>query len=285
MATTAKSLILDLLSTLGRHSAPVRALIGAAELFGLAGNNVRVTLARLLAEGLVERDERGRYHLGPDAGAVNRRIRSWRRPEERMRRWDGGWIGVHSSGMLSARERRRRTRALRLLGFRSLETGLEIRPDNWVGGADALRAELAALGLPERAPVFRLSDLDPATQGRALALWDPAPLVDGHRETAARLDASLARLTELPHAKALVESFELGGDGIRQLVLDPLLPEEIVPGKERQKLVASMRRYDAAGRRIWAGWLGEAAPRSERSPAGVRGQEGSGEWLRAAEGR
>jgi phenylacetic acid degradation operon negative regulatory protein len=202
-----------------------------------------------------------------------------------MRRWDGSWIGVHGAGTRSARERRRRVRALRLLGFRRLETGLEIRPDNWVGGADVLRKELAALGLTPSVPVFRLSDLDPATQARALALWDPAPLVSGQRRTRERLDTSLARLGDLPRQQAMVESFELGGDGIRQLVLDPLLPEEIVPGTERRALVSSMRRYDAAGRRAWAGWLGEAAPRSEASPAGVRGHDGAGEWLRAAEGR
>jgi len=285
VATTAKSLILDLLSTLGRGSAPVRALIGAAELFGLAGNNVRVTLARLLAEGLVERDERGRYRLGPGASAVSQRIRGWRRPEERMRRWDGGWIGVHVGAPGPARERRTRARALRLLGFRSLEPGLEIRPDNWAGGVDTLREELSALGLPASAPVFRLTGLDPETQRRALALWEPGPLVAAQRAATARLEASLATLAELPRERAMPESFELGGEGIRLLVLDPLLPEEIVPGAERRALLSAMRRYDAAGRRAWAGWLGEAAPQSERSPAGVRGQEGAGEWLRAAEGR
>jgi phenylacetic acid degradation operon negative regulatory protein len=285
VATTAKSLILDLLSTLGRGSAPVRALISAADLFGLAGNNVRVTLARLLAEGLVERDEGSRYRLGPDAGAVNQRIRSWRRPEQRMRPWDGGWIGVHGPGSAPARARRSRARALRLLGFRSLSPGLEIRPDNWVGGVGAVRDELFALGLPGGATVFRMTDLDPAAQQRALQLWDQAALVAGHRATTARLEASLARLAGLPREAAMVESFELGGEGIRQIVVDPLLPEEIVPGRDRRALVETMRRFDAAGRRAWAGWLGEAAGETEPFPAGVRGQDGAGDWLRAAEGR
>ena len=65
MEPTAKSLILDLLSTLRPGSAmPVGALVEAGSLFGLSGNNVRVSIARLLAGGQIARDERGHYRLG-----------------------------------------------------------------------------------------------------------------------------------------------------------------------------------------------------------------------------
>jgi len=43
---TAKSLTIDLLSTLRGGSMPVRALVASGALFGIAENNVRVTLAR-----------------------------------------------------------------------------------------------------------------------------------------------------------------------------------------------------------------------------------------------
>src|SRR5262249_42721908 len=46
---TAKSLILDLLSTIGERSMPVRALVAAADLFAIEENSLRVALARLLA--------------------------------------------------------------------------------------------------------------------------------------------------------------------------------------------------------------------------------------------
>ena len=286
MAPTAKSVILDLLSTLGRRAAPVRALVSAAEVFGIAGNNVRVTLGRLLAEGLVERDERGLYGLGPGASAVSEQIRSWRRLEEGLRRWDGGWIGVHTGGLGrgDARQRRRRERALRLLGFRALAPGLELRPDNRVGGVAGARAQLARLGLESRAPVMRLGDLDAATEARARGLWDADALVAAYRASVRRLEASAERLAWLPRREAMVESFHVGGDAIRQLVLDPLLPEPIAPAAERRALVAAVRRYDALGRRVWAGWLGEDAARPEGSPAGVRGLAAAGEILRAAGG-
>ncbi len=283
MAPTAKSLILDLLSTLGRGSAPVRSLIEAASLFEIAGNNVRVTLARLLADGLVERDERGSYRLGPEAGAVHARIRSWRRLEEEYRPWEGCWVAVHLSGA-DARTRLRRQRALHLLGFRPLEPGLELRPDNLRGGVEAVRRDLVALGLDAAAPVFRVDALDPATEARARRLWKADALVQGYRSTVARLAASARRLESLPRGEAMVESFTLGGDAIRQLVLDPLLPGSIVPERERRALVEATRRYDRLGRRMWAGWLGAGAPPMQASPAGVRGLEAAGRILRATGG-
>jgi phenylacetic acid degradation operon negative regulatory protein len=286
MRPTAKSLILDLLSTLGSRAAPVRGLVEAASLFGIAGNNVRVTLARLLADGFVERDERGLYRLGHGARAVNDQIRSWRKLEERLRPWDGSWIGVHTAGapLADARRRRRCERALLLLGFRALAPGLELRPDNRVGGVADVRQQLRRLGLPAQALVLRLSELDTEAQARARGLWDGAALVAGYRACAQRLDASAAGLEQLPRSAAMVESFTLGGDAIRQLVLDPLLPEPIVPARERRALLAAARRYDALGRHIWSDWLGDDVERPEDSPVGVHGLAAAGDVLRAAGG-
>lgn len=46
----------------------------------------------------------------------------------------------------------------------------------------------------------------------------------------------------------MVESFTLGGQVIRQIVLDPLLPPPLVPAGELSALVRAMRAYDGAGR-------------------------------------
>ena len=86
MDPTPRSLILDLLQTVGRSSAPVRALVGAAALFGIGENSLRVALARLRADGLVASNARGSYRLGPAAQAVNREIRTWRHLDERLAR-------------------------------------------------------------------------------------------------------------------------------------------------------------------------------------------------------
>jgi len=271
----AKSLVLDLLSTLPRGAMPVRTLVDAGGLFGLAGNNVRVALARLLAARLVERDERGLYRLGARAEGVSRQVASWRTVEERVRAWEGGWIGVHTAALPRADRRavRRRTRAFRLLGFRGLVAGLEVRPDNLVGGVAAVREQLVRLGLDVAAPVFALGELDPATDARARRLWHPLALRAGYRKMRDLLAESEKRIPTLAIEAAMTESFRLGGQAIRQIVLDPLLPEPIVPAAERAALVAALRRYDRLGRSCWAEFMRATGVTGLRTPADVRMME------------
>jgi phenylacetic acid degradation operon negative regulatory protein len=258
-----KSLVLDLLSTARRGPIAVRALVAAGDLFGIAENAIRVALARLRACGLVERDERGRYRLAPGAAAVQAQVSSWRRTEQRVRPWRGGWLAVHTAA-LSPRVRRSRptARALDYLGFRELTPGLVVRPDNLAGGAPVVRAQLRALGLPAQAPVFALSELDADDERRARGLWDARTLVRTYRGLRAALDASARRLPTLSVGNARVESFRLGGRAIRQLVLDPLLPEPLLPAGERRALLEALLRYDRLGRACWAGALehAEVAP-------------------------
>ncbi len=291
MHPTAKSLVLDLLSTLRQGAVPVRDLVRAAGLFGIAENSLRVALARLRASGLVEAPAPGRYCLGSGAAAVQSQVSSWRRLEQRVRPWKGGWIGVHTAALARGDRPalRRCARALRFLGFRELHPGLELRPDNLrLPGPDpvaAARARLHALGLEPPAPVFGVSDLDPETEARACALWDTRALRAGYRAATAELEASEARLRALPRERALVESFLVGGKGIRQLVFDPLLPEPVLPLAERRALVEALRRYDRIGRACWAGVLDVGTGARGDTPADLRGFEGAAAALAAAGGQ
>lgn len=260
--------MLDLLSTMPPdRPVAVGALVSAAGLFGIGENNLRVGLARLRAERLVESDERGFYRLGSRARAVDQKVRSWRTIEDGLRAWDGGWVGVHaaepSRGDRSAV--RRHERALRLLGFRRLDAGgLHLRPDNLAGGVAALRSQLGQLGLGQKALVFRVTALDDAAERRARGLWN-APAIDAGYDTAMReLSASTARLPTLPREEAMVESFLVGGAVVRRIVLDPLLPDPIVDTRKRRTLVETMRRYDVLGRRCWKGWSGTAVTLARR---------------------
>jgi phenylacetic acid degradation operon negative regulatory protein len=236
---------------------PVGALVAAGALFDIPENGLRVALTRLLSRGLVARDERGRYRLGPAAAALNQRVVSWRRLEERVRRWEGCWIGVALGGLargrgsaLAAAER-----PLRLLGFQALTAGLALRPDNLKGGVAAVRDELLALGLDPQAVVCELGALDAANEAKARGLWDGAALRRSYARSCRELAASEARLGRLAEGAAMKESFQQGGRVIRALVQDPLLPEPLVPAEERRAVVAALRRYDRAGRRAWAAFL------------------------------
>ncbi len=284
MRPNPRRLILDLLSTLPRGSMPVRALVEAGELFGLSANGVRVALARLLAAGLVERDERGQYRLGSAAGPVNAIVASWRGLSRRLRAWNGGWIGAHTAALpRGARgQAERNARSLRLLGFAALRPGLEIRPDNLTEGVAGVRERLRALGLPEVATVFALCELDPATDARARGLWDARRLIADYRAARAALAKSLAALQALAPERAMTESFLLGGRVIRQLATDPLLPEPIVPARERERLIEAMRRYDDAGRACWRDFLRRSGV--GRAPAPAHRASESAAWLAPAAG-
>jgi phenylacetic acid degradation operon negative regulatory protein len=254
---TPRSLILDLLSSLRGQAMPVRALVGAGAVFGISAESIRVALVRLRARGTIESNERGFYRLAPAAEPVQQHVAAWTRTEDRVVPWRGGWIGVHTAGLPRGERARvrRRERALDFLGFRALEPHLLVRPDNLRGGVDGVRMELRGLGLDAGALVFGIAQLDPPTEARARALWDVLALSRRYRATCAALARSAARLERLPEHEAMVESFVLGGQAIRQLARDPLLPEPIAVPGERAALVEAMRAYDRLGRARWRGFM------------------------------
>lgn len=265
-SVSAKSLIVDLLSTVrAPYSVGVGALVRAGALFGLGENSMRVALARLRASGTLESAERGLYRLSPRAARVNREVVSWSRVEEQLIPWDGSYLAVDSSAVAGRdrKARRLRERAFRFFGFQPLTPALAVRPNNWRGGAAACRARFDALGAASgddvAAPlVFRLDDLDDTARRRANQLWDVESLEASYRATTARLDDATARMPELSREAAMVESFSIGGDAVRRIALDPLLPEEIVDAKARHEMIEAMRRYDAIGKRAWRQWAGES---------------------------
>lgn len=270
---SARSVVVDLLSTMPpRYRVAVGALVRGGVVLGIGENPVRVALARLRSRGLVESDERGLYRLSPAAQPINREVRSWRSIERATRPWNGAWLAVETSGLPRGTRNtaRQRERALRILGFETLTPALRVRPDNLVGGVAAVRERLAALGHEPAPFVCGLADLDPATDAHARSLWDSRSLAAGYQELRARLVASAERLPSLCAEEAMAESFWLGGEAIRRIVLDPLLPGEIVDTRARRALVAEMRRYDRIGRRFWRSWAGESVELAN-TPADVGG--------------
>ncbi|MFK7895019.1 MAG: hypothetical protein AB8G23_04235 [Myxococcota bacterium] len=278
MQPTARSLILDLLSTLRKGSMSVRALVEAAHLLGIEENNVRVSLARLYASGRVERDERGRYRLGHAVAAMSHRLRSWRDLDTRTEEWNGDWIAVHRAKLGRGPARRRCEKAFELLGFRDLEPGLAIRPNNLRGGVSSVREQLIALALGPvseanassgREPgqtavgrgllgrIFITSEFDPSSDLEARSLWDADGLAGETKTETKALAASLDRLSALSSAEAMTETFLVGGRVLRFLMRHPLLPEPILAPAPLAMLLEQMREYDRRGRDAWATFLAE----------------------------
>jgi phenylacetic acid degradation operon negative regulatory protein len=274
---SAKSLILDLLSTLDGRAMPVRALIAAGDLFGVSAESVRVALVRLLERGTVARDERGQYRISSAGEAVQRHVVAWHQIEARLVPWGGGWVAAHTTAAARADRAamRRSARALAFLGLRELEPGLWLRPDNLAGGVEAVRRELIGLGLSETSPVFGIQQLDARSDARARALWRSEEIRRGYRDMRARLARSAGRLAALDAPQAMVESFLIGGEAIRLVVLDPLLPEPLVPAAERRALVDELRQYDRLGRERWRPFMqqqGAPHPRAPFNPHTTRPQ-------------
>lgn len=265
MVLSSKSLVLNLLSSLRGRAMPVRALVSAASVFGIADETLRVALARLLASGMVQRDERGLYRLAEKTRPVQSQVESWTDIEQRLVPWTGAWVAVHTGGLPRSDRKaaRRRARAFEFLGFRELEPGLWIRPDNLRGGVAASRLRLHELGLEDSAPIFRITDLG-AVEERAAKLWQVDELRNSYRRTRGDLERSAARLAKLPRARAMAESFVLGGKAIRNMVFDPLLPEALVPVAERRAMIEELKRYDKLGRQCWREFMKEqGAPHIE----------------------
>ncbi|MGB5813496.1 MAG: PaaX family transcriptional regulator C-terminal domain-containing protein [Polyangiales bacterium] len=258
---SAKSILAEVLSVAHAGAKPsvrVSLLIDAGALFGFSANTVRVTLAKMRAAGDVDSPSRGLYRLGPRSRDLSDRVMGWRTVSARMTSWDGSWIGVFT-GHLSRTDRPalgRRNRALRLVGFRSLEEGLYVRPNNLAGRLGEVRTTLERLGLEAGAVVMRLDELADDDTARAVRLWDCDAIVAGYRDLRRQLRDSMLRRDELPLEESMREAFMLGREVIRWVALDPLLPAQMVPVDERDALVEEMIRYDKTGQVLWWRYLG-----------------------------
>jgi len=246
-----KSVILDLLSPRGARPMSAAAMVEACALFGISGNAARVTLVRLCAERRLERVSAGTYVLTRFSQPLNRHVREWSRLEDLTRPWDGAWITTNFEDA-TARARANRTRVMRHARFALAAPTLAVRPNNLQPRPEEHSTFLIGLGLEGPFVVARSEIADPAVAERwARSLWPVQKLRGDHDRLAARVEAGLIRLARIPFERGLVESFTLGGEAIRALVLDPLLPEEIMPGASRARLLAAMIAYDRAGRALW----------------------------------
>jgi phenylacetic acid degradation operon negative regulatory protein len=253
MSVTAKNLTLDLLLAAGNEHLPVRHLLATAKLFGIPANNVRVALARLSADGMIESVGRGIYQLSASANQLAADVATWRTASQRIRPWQGGYVTVHC-GALGRSDRvalRHRDRALDMLGLRELERGLFVRPDNLQGDLDQLRRRLHTLGLDREASVFAAGQFDPDRERRIQQLWNGEELNQAYARLAAQLADWTGRVQDLAIEEAARESYLLGRKAIRQVVFDPLLPEPLVDVTARDRFIEAVIAFDQLGHGIW----------------------------------
>ena len=257
MKPCVKSLVLELL--VAKDGAPllVREAIVACELFGISENNVRVTLARLTIEALLEGAGRGSYQLGPQAKDISSQLFEWRSVEQHLRAWDGSYLMVacNALGRSDRNVLRQRERALHMVGFAELDKDLYVRPNNIGPDTESLRRRLIELGLEPAALVFQATCFEEAQAQRIQDQWNGDLLNDSYRRTCQQLESWALRAEQLKLDAAARESFILGREAIRQIVFDPLLPEPLVNVALRNEFFVCTKRFVDHGHQIWRTFL------------------------------
>ncbi|WP_207201671.1 PaaX family transcriptional regulator C-terminal domain-containing protein [Pseudomonas sp. TH41] len=252
-----KSLVLELLVAKNGVPLQVREAIVACELFGISENNVRVTLARLTIEALLEGAGRGSYQLGPQARDISSQLFAWRSVEQHLRPWDGSYLMVacNALGRSDRNILRQRERSLHMLGFAELDKDLYVRPNNIEPDIESLRRRLIDLGLEPAALVFQAMGFEEAQIQRIQNLWNGELLNDSYRRNCEQLESWALRAEQLRLDAAARESFTLGREAIRQIVFDPLLPQPMVDVALRSEFVAATQRFVDHGHQIWRTFL------------------------------
>jgi phenylacetic acid degradation operon negative regulatory protein len=204
---TARSVVLSVL--LGAHPAWATAaeLIRLTADFDIKEPTVRVALTRMVSAGDLVRSQDG-YRLSDRLMARQRRQDDAINP--RLKTWDGRWTTlVITSVGIGARTRAALRATLHENRYAELREGVWLRPDNL---DIALPAEVR-----KRVRVLRADDADPA--GLAATLWD----LPGWAHAARRLLDEMASATDIPGR------FVTAAAMVRHLLVDPVLPDELLP--------------------------------------------------------
>src|SRR5277367_1709021 len=260
---TARELVIDFLSNRYPREMSVQEIAGVGIALGFSEQSLRMALTRLVERSVAANTGRGRYRLSPSGEAMRDEVRKWRHLGEVAKPWSGAWIGVFDASVPRGDRAalRRHERAMRLRGFRELQSSLWIRPANLRDSVTELRDHLRALGLHPAALVVGLDDLDDDSRTKATGLWDTAAMLARYRALTDELLTSKTKLDRLPLETAAAESMVLGRDVIRHINLDPVLPEELMPSRALATLIRTMSDYDQQARQIWRRFMRAHSPR------------------------
>ncbi|MFT4768135.1 MAG: phenylacetic acid degradation operon negative regulatory protein [Glaciecola sp.] len=252
-APTPKRLVLSLLSSPDLQEISAREYAQWGLLFGIDPTSMRVALGRLVKAGFLRSVARGRYAIGERGKVLSETARGWVSREQRIGPWDGQWLLVHTAhlGRRDKTALTTRERALALVGFATLSSGLWCRPANYLETPAQTRSRLVELGLESRAILVRGDSL----LGESLSLeelWPRHDLESRYRALTNAMQESMQR-GSAQHSDTLArETFLLGEAVIRQINSDPLLPGSMIDVNARRKMHETMVAYDSFGRGAWA---------------------------------
>ncbi|MGK0437351.1 MAG: phenylacetic acid degradation operon negative regulatory protein [Paracoccaceae bacterium] len=252
-----RGLVMSLFNAPETSTLTIGQLIIAAGLFEIEATTIRMTVSRLIKEGLIASIRRGVYQTGKNAEKLNSEIRSWRTADKKTKHWNGDWLMALTNHLGRSNKTRLQSmvRALELYGFVEIEVGVWIRPANLRQNLNQLNSSLVNIGLDSQAYLISLSEVALERQQEWHSNWPVAKLSAGYEKIIKHLDSSLNRLKKMSSQDAARESLVVGESAIRLINLDPLLPKEIIDTTQFRKLVRTMIAYDKVGHAHWQSFL------------------------------
>ncbi len=260
-SVSARALVLSLMSGTQAGPQSIARLIHAGALFGIEAATLRVAVARLIKDGLLESPDRGVYQPGPKAKAFTRRVQDWQNVRTRMAPWNGDWLVAltHHLGRTDRKQLRARERALALSGYREAGAGLWVRPANLARTLEDHRRDLVAIGADAAIQLLRVSEAAMPEAPGWPALWPPDQLARAYAAALKAMQDSLASLPGKHADEAARETLLTGQAVIRLINFDPLLPPELGPQAEFLRVVDAMLQYNETGQKYWRAYNAAAA--------------------------
>lgn len=266
---SARELILTLIDSTSASSLSASYFITAGEIFAMDSGGIRVALARLVRDSSLVQAGRGSYALGSRAGKLHSLVQNWSHVEASLKVWSGGWLSVFIGHLARSNKTqvRRSERSLQLHGFAEAQPGLWLRPDNLKAPLTTVFESLTALGLASDSIAAEISRLEPPDSINPAQLWRRATLEQCYHAHIETLTTSGERLAALEHRQAAGETLLIGRRVTRDILLDPLLPDELVDTTLRRAMIQAMKEYDKVGKSLWRQFFLEHESRAQKPAA------------------
>ncbi len=250
---TARRLVLSLLNVSGKAQETIAHLVAAGRLFGIEASSIRMAVGRLMKEGLLVSEARGRYGIGPKGEALRVELRGWRDALSRTKPWAGDWLAVHTAhlGRTDRKQLRTRNRALKLSGFAEALPGFWVRPANLAEPLSDLGRRLVGIGLDEDALVSRIAEFESDVWFDPADLWPTDEFEPRYKEAIKAMADSTKDIPTLAPADSARETLLVGQTVLHIINLDPLLPQEIIDQSLLARMIDDMREYNRLGLACW----------------------------------
>ncbi|WP_441366929.1 hypothetical protein [Acinetobacter lwoffii] len=247
----ARHLILDLLYASKNSTLSIKRILAAAELLGISDNGIRVAVARLNQENVIQAIERGVYQLLEKKFDTSFISLNKHPDMQTATTWNGKYVLVYTGtlGRVDRTALSKREKALRYYGFQELEQNVFIRPDNLTLNLSPLKTAVILFGLDPDARFFQVSQLESETEVRDL--WDIEELHQTYHAVQHAINDWFENYQNLTLADAAKSAFHLGKSALFSLRADPLLPAEWIDTDARQQFELAVRKIEKQGQLLW----------------------------------